>query len=276
MFNERIALAIPSLAGYDLFAALEKTRGLGFQSVMASPGGPRTEHSLGQFPTLDFYEATEGYKEKVKAALTEFKHISIHQAWDNNWKVWIDCASYFGAKIVTVHPSLRGLDGSLEKFFGERAKYLRQIGDYAQEKGILVGVENEGGKYDDYVRLIETIKHPSVGATIDVGHCAYFEEIRIIPDSHEKVKAINKSILGLINTISTKVFHFHMHNVRENDWRDHRSAPDGVIDFPRLFAEIGKTGYAGLFDIELEEPEKEKKASETGRYLSSLCQDILT
>ena len=71
-------------------------------------------------------------------------------------------------------------------------------------------------------------------------------------------------------TINSIIYHFHLHNVRKTDWRDHRSVTDGVIDFPRLFDVIKKIGYPGLFDIELEEPEREKKSSESGKYLSEL------
>ncbi len=56
MFNEQIALGLPSLAGYELFDALSKARELGFQSLMSLPGGPNTKHFLGEFPTLNFYK----------------------------------------------------------------------------------------------------------------------------------------------------------------------------------------------------------------------------
>ena len=53
-------------------------------------------------------------------------------------------------------------------------------------------------------------------------------------------------------------------------WRDYRSVTDGVIDFPKLFATLKEISYSGLFDIELEEPEREKKSIETGKYLTEL------
>ena len=58
MIHERIALGMPSLAGYEIFSALEKAKELGFQSIMSLPGGPNTRHSLGEFPTLNFYEGS--------------------------------------------------------------------------------------------------------------------------------------------------------------------------------------------------------------------------
>ena len=270
MFNERIALGMPSLAGYELFDALSKARELGFQSVMSLPGGPNTKHSLGEFPTLNFYEADEAYKQRVRIALRGFKHISIHQAWDTNWKLWIDCASYFGAEIVTVHSGLRETDQSLRQFCLQRSKYLREIGDYAKANDVKIGIENEGGDYEDYIQLLEAIDHTSVGATIDVGHCAYFNEIKSIVNLDDKAKALNDLLCRMVNRLGKNLYHFHLHNVCKTDWRDHRSVTDGAIDFPKLFTTLKEIGYSGLFDIELEEPEREKKSIETGKYLTEL------
>lgn len=273
MFNERISLGMPSLAGYELFEALQKTKELGFKSVMSLPGGPNAKHSQGEFPTFNFYEADEEYKERLRSVLSFFLHISIHQAWNKDWKSWIDCADYFGAEIVTVHAGKRKTDQTLEQFLSKRAKYLRQIGDYAQKNCIKIGVENEGGKYDDYICLIESLNHPSVGATIDVGHCAYFDEIKSVKSKDERVEALNELIRSMVKRLGEKVYHFHLHNVRKKDWRDHRSVTDGVIDFPFLIAALKEIGYSGLFDIELEEPEKEKKSQDSGQYLTELLKD---
>ena len=270
MINERVSLAVPSLAGYDIFSALEKAKELKFQSVMSFPGGPNTRHSLGEFPTLDFYDGSVQHLERLRKVLSGFKHVSVHQAWDESWRVWIDCADYFGAEVVTVHiPSAKPEDSKGESKQNPIA-YFRAIGDYAQDRGIRLGVENTGGRYADYVDLIESIDHPAVGAAIDVGHCAYFWEVKSIADVDEKVRVYNETLCQLVEDLGEKVYQFHVHNVRKADWRDHRAVTEGVVDFPRLFAAIKKIAYPGLFDIELEEPEREKKSSESGEYLSRL------
>lgn len=265
MINERIALGMPSLAGYEILSALEKAKELGFQSIMSLPGGPDTRHSLGEFPTLNFYEGAEQYLAELRDALSGFRNISIHQAWDTNWKDWIDCADYFGAEIVTVHTP-----ASRSRSEQNQVVYFREVGDYAESRGIRIGIENVGGRYAEYVNLIKSVDHPAVGATIDVGHCAYFTEVRSIADLDEKTEMLNETLRRLVDNLQKKVYHFHLHNVRKTDWRDHRSVPDGVIDFSRLFEAVKKIEYSGLFDIELEEPEREKKSYESGRYLSQL------
>jgi len=275
MFDERIALGLPCLAGYELFQAIEAVSELGFQSVMSLPGGPRTEHSLGPFPTLEFYDSTEEYRARVKEALAGFKRTSIHQAWDTEWEIWLDCADYFGAEMVMVHAGVRGRDQDPAEFLSDRVQYLRQLGDHAGELGVRIGVETEGGAYDDYVRMIETVDHPSVGATIDVGHCGFFAEVRAFENLDERVEALNEHLCRLVGELGDRIFLFHTHNIRRSDWRDHRSAPDGVIDFRRLFEQCRKIDYRGNFDIELEEEDRETKSRETGELLDSLCSEFL-
>jgi sugar phosphate isomerase/epimerase len=48
-----------------------------------------------------------------------------------------------------------------------------------------------------------------------------------------------------------------LHDVRADDWRDHREVGAGIIDFQRLFDALKRLSYEGLFAFELEEPEKE-------------------
>ena len=270
MINERIALGLPSLAGYDIISALKKAQELGFQSIMSLPGGPNANHSLGQFPTLDFYERSACQLAELRDLLEGFRHVSIHQAWDNNWRAWIDCASYFGAKIVTVHPPQKG--NRLQK---DSVAFFRDLGDYAEPKGIRVGVETVGGEYDDYLSLIRSLDHAAVGATIDVGHCAYFIEVSTIKDMDKRAEVLNDVLVRLVHDVGEELFHFHLHNVRKYDWRDHRTVSEGVIDFPRLFAVISEVGYSGIFDIELEEPEMEKACQISGGYLSRLIDQFL-
>ncbi|MCL5271236.1 MAG: sugar phosphate isomerase/epimerase [bacterium] len=270
-YNERIALGLPSLAGYTLTEGLEKARQLGFQSIMTLPGGPNARHSLGAFPTLDFHGSTEAHRRKLKAALAPFKHVSLHQAWDTDWQTWIECARCVGARIVTVHAGRRGTDQTPRQFIDTRRKFLLPLTEAAGGAGIRIGLENEGGAREDYLALIEAVGGETVGATIDVGHCAYFSEVAAVADGDERVVRMNDLLCALVDALGGRLYHFHVHNVRKADWRDHRSVPDGVVDYARLFARLDRIGYGGLFDIELEEPEMERQAARSGQYLSDLC-----
>ena len=276
MFDGRIALGLPSLAGYDLAGALSKARELGYQSVMSLPDGPRAEHSLGVFPTLEFYSLTAEQRRETADTLAQFEHVAIHQAWDDQWHKWIDCAASVGAEIVTIH-SGRPKEGQRSSaFIAERSALLRRIGDCAGENGVRVGIENEGGTCDDYLDLVASVAHPSVGATLDLGHCAYFRRVRAVNDPAERVVRLNETIRMMVGCLDEKLFSLHMHDVRQSDWRDHRCVGSGVIDFQALFTELQRVAYTGLFEVELEEPEREAAAIMTGKILSSLCRSVLS
>lgn len=270
--NQRIALGLPSLAGYSLAGALSKAKELGFQSVMTLPGGPRAEHSLGSFPTLGFYGMTEEEKRETARALAEFEHVAIHQAWDDEWTEWLHCAECVGAEIVTVHAGWPRRGCRFSEFIAERATLLRRMGEQAEVNGIRIGVENEGGSSDAYLELIASLDHPCLGATLDLGHCAYFEDVLSRSDVSERVWLLNRLIGSLVRRLGNKLYSVHVHDVRPGDWRDHRTVGSGVIDFPALFADLKGVGYSGLFEVELEEPAMEAAATMTGNYLTRLCE----
>ncbi|MFZ2643700.1 MAG: sugar phosphate isomerase/epimerase [Verrucomicrobiia bacterium] len=286
LFNERIAVNVTGcFAGRDIYSALETAGKLGFQSVAALPGG-KPKHSLGELPTLGFYDADETGRQRIKKALSRFKHISIHQAWDNKWRDWIDCACYVGAEVVTIHPPVRKRAEPIDRYLETQARFYCEVGDYAQRKGVRIGLENSAGCYDDYVRLIKAIKHPVMGATVDVGHCSFFDEVKSISDPNQRARKLNDVIGQLVRDLGPGLCHFHLHNVRRQEevdfskmanrrWEpgsfvDHRCVPEGEIDFPRLFKAIKEIDYRGLFELELEEPQMEEKAVRSAEYLGVL------
>jgi len=273
LFDGRIALALPSLAGYTLDDTLCRVRELGFQSVMGFPGGPRTRHSLGEFPTFGLYGADDVHTQKVRESLAGFRHISMHQAWDSDWEAWVDCATAVGAEVLTVHASLPAEAESRTSAIASRAAVVRRIGECAEEAGVRVGIENEGGPVDEYLALVDRVDHPAVGATVDVGHCAFFGEVKRVGETSDRVRVLNDVTNELVGTLGEKLVHMHAHDVRGDDWRDHRSVGSGVVDYARLFGTLGEIGYAGLFDVELEEADRERAARETGARLTALCQD---
>jgi sugar phosphate isomerase/epimerase len=179
-----------------------------------------------------------------------------------------------GAEVVTVHSGLPREGQRSSEFIEERAAQLRRIGDYAGENGVRIGVENEGGTCEDYLGLVATIAHPSVGATLDLGHCAYCQSVLALRDPAERVVALNETIRTMVRTLGADLFSLHVHDVRQSDWRDHRCVGSGVIDFPALFEELQRVGYSGLFEIELEEPDKEVAAATTGEYVTTLCRTM--
>lgn len=276
MFDARIALGLPSLAGYSLAEALSTARRLGFQSIMALPGGPHAEHSLGPFPTLGYYDLTPPQRRGLTEMLAGFKHIAIHQAWDTRWAQWIECAALVGARVVTIHAGRPDTGQTDAGFIAARAAMLRRIGDYAGERGVRIGVENEGGPCARYLGLVEAVDHPSVGATLDVGHCAYIPRVLAVEDPDGRAVALNETIHTMVEALGPRLFSVHVHDVQPGDWRDHHCVGSGIIDFPALFRALHRVHYTDLLEIELEEPDREAAATRTGAYLTTLCRTVLT
>jgi sugar phosphate isomerase/epimerase len=139
---------------------------------------------------------------------------------------------------------------------------------------VRIGIENEGGVCDHYLGLVDAVAHPSVGATLDIGHCACFEHVTALDDPTERVIALNATIRSMVTALNGRLFSLHAHDVRRSDWRDHRCVGSGVIDFSALFGELRLIRYAGLIEIELEEPDKEGAAARTGEHLTRLCSSM--
>ena len=290
--DERIACtATGCFAGADIYEALHKIHQLGFQSVAVMPGPAEkpVKHSLGRLPTLNFYDADPATRQRMKRTLAVFKHISIHEAPNDLWQQCVDCAHALGAEIVTIHPRPPQRNQSIEAYLQDWTSQYHTMGDYAQKRGVKIGIENVGGPYDRYVKLIRAIKHPAVGATIDVGHCAFFDEIRSLGNNANRTAAFNAVIDRLIRDLAGSIVHFHVHNVRPYEqvdfsripnpyWKpgtlvDHRSIDEGEVDFNKVFAAVKAVGYRGGFEIELEEPDQEAKLLKSGKYLHERCKD---
>jgi len=108
----------------------------------------------------------------------------------------------------------------------------------------------------------------------------------------ERANRLNHVIRQLVRDLGPEVRLFHVHNVQRYEdvdfariphpyWKadslvDHRCVAEGEIDFPRLFAVLEEVRYRGMFLIELEEPERERKAAESGRCLTALIQQFLS
>jgi sugar phosphate isomerase/epimerase len=272
MFDERICVGLPCLAGCDLDKALTKVKKLGFQSIMGLPGTSDSphKHSLGEFATLGFKPDSIKNNLKLCSQMNSFSNISIHQDWNDDWKSWFNCAEQVGAKVVTVHAPILPDNDCPEIFLKRSVKKFRKMGDYAKDKNIMLGVENIGGAVEIYKRLINRINHPAVGATLDFGHFAYFQEIASIPNIDYRCDALNNLVNATIFDLKDKLLHIHIHNVRKIDWRDHRSIQTGALDYQIIFKSLNKIKYQRLFDLELEEPEQEKQLIATGEYLQLL------
>ncbi|HDJ89380.1 MAG TPA: sugar phosphate isomerase/epimerase [Thermoprotei archaeon] len=175
------------------------------------------------------------------------------------WRKWLDRASYIDAEIVTIHSNLTF-----------SSNIFREIGDYAQDLDIKIGIKNDGRSMLEYIDIIKRIDHPYIGATLDLGHCGFFQEILIVKELSKRIKILNKIICSLIRDLGSKLFLLHVYNIDTARWIDHRSLPNEAIDFHRVIKTLSDIGYNGFYIIELEEIAWREKAVESGRFLSNL------
>lgn len=290
-FDPRIVVSVTGcFGGYDLFCAIEAAGRLGFQSVALMPG-PVATNSLGELPTLNWYVAADARRRRVKESLRPFKHISIHQAWDNEWRKWLDCAADIGAEIVTIHDGAPARGEDAAQFIAKRAAFFRQVGDYAQQRRVKIGIENDDGPTERYIRLVKAVAHPAVGATIDVGHCAFFDEVKAVNDAKLRLAKVNDTLNHVVRELGPLIRLFHIHNVKRYDemvftgfalcrWKpgslvDHRIVTEGIVDFRRLFGTLKEIGYRGPLELELEEPAREQALVASARRLGDLLVEFL-
>jgi len=147
---------------------------------------------------------------------------------------------------------------------------FRWLGDRAQERGVCVALETGfPAEVEVFIRLVQEIDHPAVGATIDIGHVAWSvpTELRSTPAG---AVLLNANIARVVRELRHKLCHFHIHNVRMHDWRDHRHIAQGVIDVPAVVRVLDEVGYAGMLSFEFEETETVGALAEGKAYLTSL------
>ena len=282
--RSQIGASVASLADYSLVEALEKIREMGFESVelLAFEGA---RHSIGDLGGFWFDELTEKERDRLKEAVGAFGYVALHAPFIDmplfthnigikreamsQIKQALEAAWYLGSEMVTVHANQKTFF-ELEEFWSEMVDTFRELGDFAQGCGVRLGIETGyPNTVRDYLKLFLDINHKAVGATVDVGHIVPYVPRKVLR-SKEGVQAFNDTLMEIVRMLGSKVLHIHVHDVRKEDWRDHRTAGRGIVDFDRLFGFLAEIGYEGLFELELEEEDRELALWESKDFLEEL------
>jgi len=277
----KVGASIACFAGYSLEEAINKLSDMGFQTLEFL-GFDGARHSIGILPGFWFGKLTNAEKENLKRAVSPFQNISIHAPFmseplvsynDEIQKVAlrqvknsIDAIAYLGGSVTVIHVNSKPFF-PLYECWDEIVNVCRELGDYAAERKVSVAVETGfPAGVEDFIKLIRSINHQAVGAAIDVGHVTSSVAVDLRRTT-AGVQKFNDNLIEIISTLGDKVFHFHLHDVRARDWRDHRAAGTGVIDFPRIFACLLDSGYNRLMAFELEEENKEEALLQSKKYI---------
>ena len=82
--------------------------------------------------------------------------------------------------------------------------------------------------------------------------------------------------MKVVAGLSDKVYHFHLHDIRATDWREHRAVVgEGIIDFQRLFRYLKECSYSGLMTFEMEEEDNEDALIKSIDYVEKLMRNNL-
>lgn len=161
----------------------------------------------------------------------------LRQAEVEKAKEWVDVADRLGATHVRVFGGSVPKGASESQAIGWAVETLKRAAEYSASKGILIGVEDDGGLTATAEPTIEIVKQtdsPWAGMNLDSGNFpknGYAQVEMAIP------YAVSTHIKTLI------------------------SSPDGKkekADWDRLFGMFAKGGYRGFVSLEYEEKDAEK------------------
>ncbi|NSW58410.1 MAG: sugar phosphate isomerase/epimerase [Armatimonadetes bacterium] len=266
---DRLGFSSACYAGLTLDQAAQRGQRLGFRTFeMLAFDGYR--HSQGVLRGFYFEHTTAAERDELRAIADRFDHVSTHAPFIDmtplapnpsvretavrQLEIAIEAVAFLGGSTTTTHVAPRST-WTYEDSAGDLISLYRHLGDRAGERGVTVTIETGWpGDVRAFADLIHGIDHPAVGANVDVGHL-----VGTIPSDlrgTEEGRALyNDRLEEHVRSLEGRLFHFHLHDVRREDFRDHRAAGRGFLDYSRLMATAAEIGYEGLFVFELEEPD---------------------
>lgn len=287
--TERLGASTACLPGYSLLQALQILGRLGFSTVeLITYEG--ASHSAGPIPGFTFHRMATAEREALYAATRPFRHISGHlpfqdlHLFSRNRDIrefsrqlverTVDGLSFLRAELAVLHIGSPPAGAAYRAIWGDLLGFLARIGDYAAERKIKIGIETmQPDTVRDFTELIQDLNHAHVGAVIDTGHIRSCRDLVILPEERNTPRArrqYNEVLFRLVETLGSRVFHYHLNDVRGEDWVDHRTLGTGIVDFQRLFQHLARSAWKGLMVLELEEPDSVAALEQSKSFIEKL------
>ena len=281
-----------AITGWSLIDAIALLRRIGFPVIEIHPMGS-PEATPGQFPGFRFDQLLPAQKRAIRSALRGFAEVTAHlpytgldyfaqdetvaEAAVRTVDIALEGSAYFGAKLAVLHPKACG-GQTLSTQWPAMLKRIRRWGELAQRHKMRIALETGfPASVADFVRLVKEVDHPAVGATIDVGHQSRYAELvaRVKPEERSTAPAIaayNDTTLSIIEGLGPKTFHLHVHDIDPLTWQEHRPLGTGFVDYPRLFALLGRMNFRGKLILEIagKPEEMERHLRDAKQRLSAL------
>ena len=270
-----------AIQGYSLSQAIQLIKVLQFEVIEIHPMG-RPQPTPKVFPGFQFDQLTSAEKSQIRAQLKPFKQITTHLPYSGlNWlsanpqekqkaiqtvDIALEGSAYFGARTAVLHPQTLTQE-TWKARQGEYTEAILRWATNAAKLGVKIAVETGfPHSIDDFVSLIQSINHPNLGATIDVGHQGRFIELtskipaesRSLPAS---IKAYNDTTNTILARLGPKVFHLHVHDIDPETWVEHKPLVHNFVDYPRLYQTLASIDYKGSLALEIGGPPEQMPAN---------------
>ena len=278
---DRLGFSSACYAGVSLEEAARRGADLGFGcfEILAFDG---YRHSQGTLRGFYFEHMTPDERDELRSIAARFDHISTHAPFIDmaplapnpsvratavrQLEIAVEAVAFLGGSTTTSHVAAPST-WAYEDCIDDLVALYRRLGDHAASRGVTITIETGWpGDVEVFADLIHRIDHPAVGANVDVGHL-----VGTIPGhlrgTDEGVALYNDRLEAHLSSLEGRLFHFHLHDVRREDFRDHRAAGRGITDYPRLLSTAARIGYQGMFVFELEEPDFDQALLESRQCL---------
>jgi sugar phosphate isomerase/epimerase len=280
-----------SLSGFSFEEALEKIAAMGFGGVEILTFMGKS-HSVGPIPGIVVSQLSQREKNRLRERVGRFEHVTTHLPFhdlrpvDNNAALressqavirqGILDSSFWGAKTATLHVAS---EKDYRAAWKDILDVYRGFGDLAAKNRVRLAIETGApNTVTEFLQLIRDIDHDSVGATVDTGHTRAYRTDAALADSElgtQRASQIyNDLLLKKVKGLGPKLYHFHVDDVRAQDWREHRSLGSGIIEWPRLLRYCDEQKYQGAFAIELEEMNVVRELVQSREFFSN-CLEVL-
>jgi sugar phosphate isomerase/epimerase len=186
----------------------------------------------------------------------------------------VTAAQALGLEAVTVHAGLPA-KGMTEKEFHRRlVEVLQWLGEAAAAANTRIGLENWRYPYEpeEHLHILELVGHPNVGATLDVGHIAYWFQAEGITglQSQAELNEYHRRLYHFIDTLGQRIVHVHMHDVRAADLADHQGLGRGFLQFDGILAALNRVKFDGVILFEIGNADFAVAAAESVQHLKQV------
>ena len=180
----------------------------------------------------------------------------------------IDLTAKLGVQVCTTFCSTK--HDLAKKELHRMYDVLRELGDYAAERGVTIALEIHGGLTPNgkqCLKLMKILNHDQVRINYDTGNVFFYN--RQITRGEQELRDLE--------IIAPYVAHVHLKDSLYGKYQDWNfcTLGEGKVDFPGVFRILNKAGFYGPFSIEVEGVAGEERTVDFVHYRNQLSVEYL-